>query len=318
MRHLIDFGDLTRAEWESLYQRCSDIMDHPADFMDACRGRVMASLFYEPSTRTNFSFQTAMLRVGGTVFGFADPKSTSTAKGETLKDTIKMVSGYADVVVMRNPKEGAAKAASLYSDVPVINAGDGGHMHPTQTLADLATLQSRFGRITDLTVGLCGDLTFGRTVHSLIETLCRFGNVRFVLISPDELKTPQYVIDRINATDSCSYVEVRDLASVIGDLDVLYMTRVQKERFFNEDDYLRLRDTYILDEEKLQLAKPSMAVLHPLPRVNEIAVDVDDDPRAAYFEQVKNGMLVRMALESTVVGDELPGYEPLNPKEVQA
>ena len=191
-------------------------------------------------------------------------------------------------------------------------------MHPTQTLADLATLQSRFGRITDLTVGLCGDLTFGRTVHSLIETLCRFGNVRFVLISPDELKTPQYVIDRINATDSCSYVEVRDLASVIGDLDVLYMTRVQKERFFNEDDYLRLRDTYILDEEKLQLAKPSMAVLHPLPRVNEIAVDVDDDPRAAYFEQVKNGMLVLMALESTVVGDELPGYEPLNPKEVQA
>ena len=186
------------------------------------------------------------------------------------------------------------------------------------TGSDLATLQSRFGRITDLTVGLCGDLTFGRTVHSLIETLCRFGNVRFVLISPDELKTPQYVIDRINATDNCSYVEVRDLASVIGDLDVLYMTRVQKERFFNEDDYLRLRDTYILDEEKLQLAKPSMAVLHPLPRVNEIAVDVDDDPRAAYFEQVKNGMLVRMALESTVVGDELPGYEPLNPKEVQA
>ena len=174
------------------------------------------------------------------------------------------------------------------------------------------------GRLDDLTIGLCGDLKFGRTVHSLIETLCRFGNVRFVLISPDELKTPQYVIDRINATDSCSYVEVRDLASVIGDLDVLYMTRVQKERFFNEDDYLRLRDTYILDEEKLQLAKPSMAVLHPLPRVNEIAVDVDDDPRAAYFEQVKNGMLVRMALESTVVGDELPGYEPLNPKEVQA
>jgi aspartate carbamoyltransferase catalytic subunit len=229
-----------------------------------------------------------------------------------------MVSSYADVIVMRTPWEGAAKAASLYSAVPVVNAGDGGHMHPTQTLADLATLQSRFGRITDLTVGLCGDLTFGRTVHSLIETLCRFGNVRFVLISPDELKTPQYVIDRINATDSCSYVEVRDLASVIGDLDVLYMTRVQKERFFNEDDYLRLRDTYILDEEKLQLAKPSMAVLHPLPRVNEIAVDVDDDPRAAYFEQVKNGMLVRMALESTVVGDELPGYEPLNPKEVQA
>ena len=318
MRHLIDFGDLPRHEWDALYARASQIMDAPSQFVDVCKGRVSCNLFYEPSTRTNFSFQTAMLRLGGTVFGFADPNSSSVAKGETLKDTIKMVSGYADVVVMRTPWEGSAKAASLYSAVPVVNAGDGGHMHPTQTLADLATLQSRFGRITDLTVGLCGDLTFGRTVHSLIETLCRFGNVRFVLISPDELKTPQYVIDRINATDSCSYVEVRDLASVIGDLDVLYMTRVQKERFFNEDDYLRLRDTYILDEEKLQLAKPSMAVLHPLPRVNEIAVDVDDDPRAAYFEQVKNGMLVRMALESTVVGDELPGYEPLNPKEVQA
>ena len=318
MRHLIDFGDLPRHEWDALYARASQIMDDPSQFVDVCKGRVSCNLFYEPSTRTNFSFQTAMLRLGGTVFGFADPNSSSVAKGETLKDTIKMVSGYADVVVMRTPWEGSAKAASLYSAVPVVNAGDGGHMHPTQTLADLATLQSRFGRITDLTVGLCGDLTFGRTVHSLIETLCRFGNVRFVLISPDELKTPQYVIDRINATDNCSYVEVRDLASVIGDLDVLYMTRVQKERFFNEDDYLRLRDTYILDEEKLQLAKPSMAVLHPLPRVNEIAVDVDDDPRAAYFEQVKNGMLVRMALESTVVGDELPGYEPLNPKEVQA
>ena len=318
MRHLIDFGDLTRAEWESLYQRCSDIMDHPADFMDACRGRVMASLFYEPSTRTNFSFQTAMLRVGGTVFGFADPKSTSTAKGETLKDTIKMVSGYADVVVMRNPKEGAAKAASLYSDVPVINAGDGGHMHPTQTLADLATLQSRFGRVNGLTIGLCGDLTFGRTVHSLIETLCRFGNVRFVLISPKELRTPQYVLNRINATPTCSYEEVTDLSTVIGDLDALYMTRVQKERFFNEDDYLRLRDTYILDEGKLAKAKPTMAVLHPLPRVNEIATEVDVDPRAAYFEQVKNGMLMRMALESSVLGDELPGYEQYANQEVEA
>ena len=259
-----------------------------------------------------------MLRLGGKVIGFAGAQLASVTKGESIADTLKTVSNYVDVVAIRHPKEGAALVASRAASVPVINAGDGGHMHPTQTLADLATLQSRFGRITDLTVGLCGDLTFGRTVHSLIETLCRFGNVRFVLISPDELKTPQYVIDRINATDSCSYVEVRDLASVIGDLDVLYMTRVQKERFFNEDDYLRLRDTYILDEEKLQLAKPSMAVLHPLPRVNEIAVDVDDDPRAAYFEQVKNGMLVRMALESTVVGDELPGYEPLNPKEVQA
>ena len=318
MRHIIDLCDLTEKEFSDLYKLVSNIIDRPEGYVDACRGKVLGSLFYEPSTRTNLSFSTAMMRLGGSVVGFSDPNATSASKGETLKDTINMVSSYADMIVMRNPREGAAKVASMYSSVPVINAGDGGHMHPTQTLADLATLQSRFGRITDLTVGLCGDLTFGRTVHSLIETLCRFGNVRFVLISPDELKTPQYVIDRINATDSCSYVEVRDLASVIGDLDVLYMTRVQKERFFNEDDYLRLRDTYILDEEKLQLAKPSMAVLHPLPRVNEIAVDVDDDPRAAYFEQVKNGMLVRMALESTVVGDELPGYEPLNPKEVQA
>ena len=221
-------------------------------------------------------------------------------------------------MAIRHPKEGAALVASRAASVPVINAGDGGHMHPTQTLADLATLQSRFGRVTNLTVGLCGDLTFGRTVHSLIETLCRFGNVNFVLISPDELKTPQYVLDRINATESCSYTEVKDLVSVIGDLDVLYMTRVQKERFFNEDDYLRLRDTYILDEAKMAYAKKDMAVLHPLPRVNEIAVEVDDDPRAAYFEQVKNGMLMRMALESSVVGDELPGYEPLAAKEVEA
>ena len=291
---------------------------HKAAYIDAnrkrvahtCDGRVLATLFYEPSTRTRLSFETAMLRLGGQAIGFAGAQLASVSKGESIADTLKTVSNYVDVVAIRHPKEGAALVASRAASVPVINAGDGGHMHPTQTLADLATLQSRFG--------LCGDLTFGRTVHSLIETLCRFGNVRFVLISPDELKTPRYVIDRIKATPSCSYVEVKDLVSVIGDLDVLYMTRVQKERFFNEDDYLRLRDTYILDEEKLQLAKPSMAVLHPLPRVNEIAVDVDDDPRAAYFEQVKNGMLVRMALESTVVGDELPGYEPLNPKEVQA
>ena len=208
--------------------------------------------------------------------------------------------------------------ACQHSEIPVINAGDGGHQHPTQTLTDLLTIRALKGRLDNITIGLCGDLKFGRTVHSLIETLCRFGNVNFVLISPDELKTPQYVLDRINATDSCSYTEVKDLVSVIGDLDVLYMTRVQKERFFNEDDYLRLRDTYILDEAKMAYAKKDMAVLHPLPRVNEIAVEVDDDPRAAYFDQVKNGMLMRMALESSVVGDELPGYEPLESKEVAA
>ena len=299
---------------------------HNAAYIDAnrkrvahtCDGRVLATLFYEPSTRTRLSFETAMLRLGGQVIGFAGAQLASVSKGESIADTLKTVSNYVDVVAIRHPKEGAALVASRAASVPVINAGDGGHMHPTQTLADLATLQSRFGRVTDLTIGLCGDLTFGRTVHSLIETLCRFGNVRFVLISPDELKTPRYVIDRIKATPSCSYMEVKDLVSVIGDLDVLYMTRVQQERFFNEDDYLRLRDTYILDEDKLSKAKPSMAVLHPLPRINEIAVEVDADPRAAYFEQVKNGMLMRMALESSLVGDQLPGYEPLDPKEVQA
>ena len=296
-KSVVTLDGLSTNQILDLLHKAEYIDSHRKEIAHTCDGRVLATLFYEPSTRTRLSFETAMLRLGGKVIGFAGAQLASVTKGESIADTLKTVSNYVDVVAIRHPKEGAALVASRAASVPVINAGDGGHMHPTQTLADLATLQSRFGRITDLTVGLCGDLTFGRTVHSLIETLCRFG---------------------INATDSCSYVEVRDLASVIGDLDVLYMTRVQKERFFNEDDYLRLRDTYILDEEKLQLAKPSMAVLHPLPRVNEIAVDVDDDPRAAYFEQVKNGMLVRMALESTVVGDELPGYEPLNPKEVQA
>ena len=291
-KSVVTLDGLSTNQILDLLHKAEYIDSHRKEIAHTCDGRVLATLFYEPSTRTRLSFETAMLRLGGKVIGFAGAQLASVTKGESIADTLKTVSNYVDVVAIRHPKEGAALVASRAASVPVINAGDGGHMHPTQTLADLATLQSRFGRITDLTVGLCGDLTFGRTVHSLIE--------------------------RINATDSCSYVEVRDLASVIGDLDVLYMTRVQKERFFNEDDYLRLRDTYILDEEKLQLAKPSMAVLHPLPRVNEIAVDVDDDPRAAYFEQVKNGMLVRMALESTVVGDELPGYEPLNPKEVQA
>ena len=283
-KSVITLDDLSIRQIQELLHKAQYIDSHRKEVAHTCDGRVLASV----------------------------------TKGETISDTLKTVSNYVDVVAIRHPKEGAALVASRAASVPVINAGDGGHMHPTQTLADLATLQSRFGRVNNLTVGLCGDLTFGRTVHSLIETLCRFGNVNFVLISPDELKTPQYVLDRINATDSCSYTEVKDLVSVIGDLDVLYMTRVQKERFFNEDDYLRLRDTYILDEAKMAYAKKDMAVLHPLPRVNEIAVEVDDDPRAAYFEQVKNGMLMRMALESSVVGDELPGYEPLESKEVAA
>ena len=318
MRHLIDPTDLSVAEIGQIIALAEDIIANRGKYSEACKGKKLATLFYEPSTRTRLSFSSAILELGGSVSGFSDAASSSVSKGETVADTVRVIRCFADIIAMRHFKEGAPLVGSQYAGIPVINAGDGSHSHPTQTLTDLLTIKREKGRFDNMTIGFCGDLKFGRTVHSLIETLCRFGNVRFVLISPDELKTPQYVIDRINATDSCSYVEVRDLASVIGDLDVLYMTRVQKERFFNEDDYLRLRDTYILDEEKLQLAKPSMAVLHPLPRVNEIAVDVDDDPRAAYFEQVKNGMLVRMALESTVVGDELPGYEPLNPKEVQA
>ncbi len=317
-KSVVTLDGLSTNQILDLLHKAEYIDSHRKEIAHTCDGRVLATLFYEPSTRTRLSFETAMLRLGGKVIGFAGAQLASVTKGESIADTLKTVSNYVDVVAIRHPKEGAG-AGGLPRRIRAGNQRRRRRPHaPHADAGRPGTLQSRFGRITDLTVGLCGDLTFGRTVHSLIETLCRFGNVRFVLISPDELKTPQYVIDRINATDSCSYVEVRDLASVIGDLDVLYMTRVQKERFFNEDDYLRLRDTYILDEEKLQLAKPSMAVLHPLPRVNEIAVDVDDDPRAAYFEQVKNGMLVRMALESTVVGDELPGYEPLNPKEVQA
>ena len=318
MNHLIDILQLSPEEIMELVNTACDIIDHPAAYAHKCDGKILATLFFEPSTRTRLSFESAMLSLGGQVLGFSSANSSSAAKGESVSDTIRTVSCYSDIIAMRHPKEGAPLVASRHSLVPIINAGDGGHNHPTQTLTDLLTIHREKGRFDDLTIGLCGDLKFGRTVHSLIETLCRFGNVNFVLISPDELKTPQYVLDRINATESCSYTEVKDLVSVIGDLDVLYMTRVQKERFFNEDDYLRLRDTYILDEAKMAYAKKDMAVLHPLPRGNEIAVEVDDDPRAAYFEQVKNGMLMRMALESSVVGDELPGYEPLAAKEVEA
>ncbi len=295
MRHLVDFGDLPRAEWDELYKRCSDIIDHPTDFLDACKGRVMASLFYEPSTRTNFSFQTAMLRVGGTVFGFADPKSSSVAKGETLKDTIKMVSGYADVVVMRNPQEGAAKAASLYSDVPVINAGDGGHMHPTQTMADLTTITRLRGKVDGLSVGLCGDLKNGRTVHSLIKAMAKFKDIKFYLIAPRELAVPEYM-RAFMRENNMWFVEVTGLETVIPQLDVLYMTRIQKERFVDPLEYERCKGVYVLTRRKMDRAKKEMMVLHPLPRVDEISIDVDDDPRAAYFEQARCGMFARMAL----------------------
>ena len=291
-----------------LLDRAAYIDTHRRQVAHTCDGRVLATLFYEPSTRTRLSFETAMLRLGGQVIGFAGAQLASVSKGESISDTLKTVSNYADIVAIRHPKEGAALVASQAATVPVINAGDGGHMHPTQTLTDLATIRARKGRLNHLTIGLCGDLTFGRTVHSLITTLCRLGHVDFVLISPDELRTPEYVLERIRSSADCTYRETGDLNGVIGDLDVLYMTRVQQERFFNEDDYLRLRDTYILNADKLRAARPDMAILHPLPRVNEIAVEVDDDPRAAYFQQVRNGMLVRMALESALLGDELPGY----------
>ncbi|MCC8074996.1 MAG: aspartate carbamoyltransferase [Clostridiales bacterium] len=294
-RHLIDFGDLTRQEWEELYARCANIMDDPDAYMEGCRGRVQANLFYEPSTRTNFSFQTAMLRLGGKVFGFADPKSSSTAKGESLKDTIKMVSAYADVIVMRSPKEGAAKAASIYSETPVINAGDGGHMHPTQTLADLTTIQRYRGSIDDLNIGLCGDLKNGRTVHSLIKALAKFDNIRFYLIAPRELAVPEYMRAFMRER-GMKFVEVTGLEPVIPMLDVLYMTRIQQERFSSPWEYEQVRGIYVLTRKKLERAKPDMMVLHPLPRVDEIAVDVDDDPRAYYFEQARCGMYIRMAL----------------------
>ena len=294
-RHLIDFGDLSRAEWEDLYQRCAQIMDDPASFAQACKGRIQANLFFEPSTRTKFSFQAAMLRLGGTVFGFDNPNNSSAVKGETLKDTIKMVSAYADVIVMRNPKEGAAKAASLYSEVPVINAGDGGHMHPTQTLADLTTIQRYRGAIDGVSIGLCGDLKNGRTVHSLIKALAKFDDVKFYLISPRELAIPDYMRSFMQE-HGLWFREVTGLEPVLPRLDVLYMTRIQQERFSDPLAYERNKGVYVLTQRKLARAKPDMMILHPLPRVDEITLDVDNDPRALYFEQARCGMYARMAL----------------------
>ncbi|MBE6957321.1 MAG: aspartate carbamoyltransferase [Ruminococcaceae bacterium] len=297
MRHLIDFGDMSRAEWDALYARASQIMDDPAAFTDVCHGKVACNLFYEPSTRTNFSFQTAMMRLGGTVFGFADPNSSSVAKGESLKDTIKMVSGYGDVVVMRTPWEGSAKAASLYSHVPVINAGDGGHMHPTQTTADLTTITRLHGGVDGLSIGLCGDLKNGRTVHSLIKAMEKFKNIKFFCIAPRELAIPEYMRVFMREHDIW-FTEVTGLEAVIPQLDVLYMTRIQRERFSDPEEYERNKGIYVLTRRKLERAKPDMLVLHPLPRVDEIAIDVDDDPRAAYFQQARYGMFARMALLS--------------------
>lgn len=295
-RNIIDVTDLTVEEIDELISTAEDILANPAKYQDACAHKQLATLFFEPSTRTRLSFESAMLALGGGVLGFSEAASSSTAKGETVGDTVHTVSCYADVIAMRHPKEGAPYAAAQFSEAPIINAGDGGHNHPTQTLTDLLTIHREKGRLDNFTIGFCGDLKFGRTVHSLVNALSRYENIIFVLISPTELKLPRYVKEEALKKRGIPYRQTDSLESVIPDLDILYMTRVQKERFFNEEDYLRLKDSYILTPEKLENAKPDLSILHPLPRVNEISVAVDKDPRAAYWKQVKNGKFIRMAL----------------------
>ena len=302
MRHFIEPNSFSRNEQLALLDLADRMEANPAPYAHLCDGRILATLFYEPSTRTRLSFESAMLRLGGKTLGFAGAQLSSASKGETVEDTARVVSNYADVIAMRHPKEGAPLRASLYSKIPVINAGDGGHSHPTQTLLDMMTIRRRKGRLDNLTIGFCGDLKFGRTVHSLIKSLARYDTIKFVLISPEELRVPDYIINEVLEPRGIPYIETRNLEGALPDLDILYMTRVQRERFFNEEDYIRLRDSYILTAEKLNLAPADMAVLHPLPRVNEITLDVDDDPRAAYFEQAQNGVYVRMALIMTLLG----------------
>ena len=312
MRHLIDPLDFSKEEVEQLLDLADRIIADPTAYQEVCAHKKLATLFYEPSTRTRLSFEAAMLNLGGSVLGFASADSSSASKGESVADTIRVISGYADIAAMRHPKEGAPLRASRYSGIPVINAGDGGHQHPTQTLTDLLTIRRRKGRLDHLTIGLCGDLKFGRTVHSLIKSLARYEDIRFILISPEELRVPDYSINDVLVAKNIPYTEVRSLEDAMPQLDILYMTRVQRERFFNEEDYVRLKNSYILTEEKMKLGRPDLAVLHPLPRVNEIALSVDNDPRAAYFEQAHNGVYVRMALIMTLLG--LP--DPKQPKEV--
>ena len=301
MRNLIDIRDLSTQEIDELIAVANDIIANPKKYADVCRGKKLATLFFEPSTRTRLSFEAAMYELGGNVLSVAGGNSSSAAKGESVADTAKTVSSYADIIAMRHPREGAPLVASMNASIPVINAGDGGHNHPTQTLADLLTIKRKKGRFTNLTVGLCGDLKFGRTVHSLINALNRYDGVKFVLISPEELRVPSYVKNEITKAGK-EYVETRDLAESLPELDILYMTRVQKERFFNEEDYLRLKDSYILDPSKLTKAKSDLSIMHPLPRVNEISVKVDSDPRAHYFEQALNGKYMRMALILMLLG----------------
>ena len=301
-RHLIEPDDLSVEEIDEICSLAEQMIVDPAAFQDVCRGKILAALFFEPSTRTRLSFEAAMLRLGGAVEGFSDAQSSSSAKGESLSDTIRVVSSYVDVIAMRSPKEGAALLASRFSSCPLINAGDGGHFHPTQTLTDLVTIRELRGGFENLTVGFCGDLKFGRTVHSLVQAMCRYKNNKFVFISPSELAIPEYIRESVLDASGAEYESVHRLEDVIDTIDILYMTRVQKERFFNEQDYIRLKDSYILDKAKMKLARPDMIVLHPLPRVNEIAPEVDDDPRAAYFRQVKYGMYARMALIAKLTG----------------
>ena len=296
MRSVIDILDLSVEEIEELIATSEDIINNPAKYADVCRGKKLATLFFEPSTRTRLSFEAAMYELGGNVIGFSEANSSSAAKGESVADTAKTISCYADIIAMRHPKEGAPYVASLNATIPVINAGDGGHNHPTQTLADLLTISREKGRLTNLTVGFCGDLKFGRTVHSLITALSRYEGIKIVLISPEELKLPSYVKKDVLKKNGIDYVQTTDLEAVMPELDILYMTRVQRERFFNEEDYLRLKDSYILTPQKLKNAKQDLSIMHPLPRVNEISVAIDNDPRACYFKQVLNGKYVRMAL----------------------
>mgnify|MGYP002562341345 CR=1 FL=1 len=303
--HLIDLSDWPKEEWESLIQLALEIEQNPRKFYGSMEGRILATLFYEPSTRTQNSFKSAMYRLGGQTLGFSNPQNSSVAKGETVADTVRMMNGYADIIAIRHPREGAAKVAAAYSSCPVINAGDGGHLHPTQTLTDLVTLVREKGRLDNLTIGICGDLKYGRTVHSLIKALTRFPGNRFVLISTDQLAVPAYVKTVLNSA-GCPYREVYSLTEAIGDLDVLYMTRIQAERFASREEYERQKNVYVLDTEKMSLAKPTMKVLHPLPRVDEITPEVDEDPRAVYFKQARNGVYTRMALILTLLGDHAP------------
>ncbi|HHV38458.1 MAG TPA: aspartate carbamoyltransferase [Tepidimicrobium sp.] len=301
-RHLIDPKDFSIEELESILELAEEIINNQGDFKNLCDEKILGTLFYEPSTRTRFSFEAAMIRLGGRVIGFAEPGSSSVMKGESIPDTIRTVASYVDIIAMRHPKEGAPKYASYYSSVPIINAGDGGHQHPTQTLTDLLTIKEVKGRLSNLTIGLCGDLKFGRTVHSLIKAMSRYEGVKFVLISPNELQIPEYIRTEVLTNKGIPFMEIERLEEVMDSLDILYMTRVQKERFFNEADYIRLKDSYILDRDKLKLAKDDLSILHPFPRVNEISYEIDEDPRACYFDQLKYGMYVRMALIAKLLG----------------